>query len=135
MMGSTPAASWLAQWLTSPQVSTRLVARPNSKFTPHRPSHFEHPKVKASYTPKLIGIIKGLMQVMVPEIPLVGAAEYHEVLSRNLFEAVPGTLSPRDAMMGTVKEWKEITAKLGRKRQIQAWRYHLRGLPKNDIPE
>ncbi len=30
---------------------------------------------------------------------------------------------------------KEITAKLGRKRQIQAWRYHLRGLPKNDIPE
>ncbi len=129
------AAYWLAQWLTSPKVSTGLVARPNSNFTPHRSTHFEHPKVKASYTPKLIGILKGLMQVMVPEIPLVGAAEYHEVLSRNLFEAVPGTLSPRDAMMGTLKEWKEIAAKLGRKRQIQAWKSHLRGLPKNDIPE
>ncbi len=129
------AAYWLVQWLTSPQVSARLAARPNSNFTPHRPGHFEHPKIKASYTPEVIGILKGLMQIMVPEIPLVGAAEYQEVLSRNLFEAVPGTLSPRDAMMGTVKEWKEITAKLGRKRQIQAWRSHLRSLPKNDTSE
>ena len=129
------AGYWLAQWLTSSRVSAEWVAKPRSNFSPHQRGHFKHPKITAAYTPELIRIIARLTQVVVPEILLMGADEYHEALARHLFGAVTGSLSPEEAMKQTAAKWTEITERIGRKRQMSAWESFLRGLPKRDFPE
>ena len=129
------AGYWLAQWLTSSRVSAEWAAKPRSNFSPHQLGHFKHPKITAAYTPELIRIIARLTQVVVPEILLMGADEYHEALARHLFGAVTGSLSPEEAMKQTAAEWTKITEKIGRKRQMNAWESFLRGLPKRDFPE
>jgi multiple sugar transport system substrate-binding protein len=129
------AAYWLVQWLTSSRISSEMTDRLGSAFSPHRIDHFWNPKIRVRYTRELIQVIEKLTQVVVPELNLLNADKYREVLARNLFNAVNGSVTPEDAMKQTTNEWQELTNKIGRRRQMKTWNGFLKGLPNRDFPE
>jgi hypothetical protein len=62
-------------------------------------------------------------KIAVPMIPLQGNREYFDALDVALQEAYHGRISAEEAMRRTARQWERITDDIGRKRQIEAWKY------------
>jgi multiple sugar transport system substrate-binding protein len=51
-----------------------------------------------------------------------GATEYNVTLSKNLHAAMTGSVDTAKALETTEQQWEEATERLGREKQIEAWR-------------
>jgi multiple sugar transport system substrate-binding protein len=129
------AAYWLAQYMTSKEISARLVAGPNSVYDPYRKSHLTDPRVVKARTKEMLEVHLRNAQVSPPMILLQGAVEYNDVLDQNIQEALLGKLSPEDALRNTAAAWEKITNQLGRKQQIEGWKALKAAYPTKNVPD
>ena len=59
---------------------------------------------------------------MLPYLRIRGTAAYWSVLDRNLAAAVGGRMDAQEALDATAAAWEEITDRLGRQQQLEAYR-------------
>jgi multiple sugar transport system substrate-binding protein len=129
------AAYWLAQFMTSKEVSARLASGPNSVYDPFRRSHGTDPRVVKARTKEMLDAHLRNAQVTVPMILIQGAVEYNDVLDQNVQEALLGQISPEEALKRTTAAWEKITDQLGRKQQIEGWKALKPAFPTKNIPD
>jgi multiple sugar transport system substrate-binding protein len=129
------AAYWLAQYMTSKEVSARLVAGPNSVYDPYRKSHLTDPRVVKARTKEMLEVHLKNAQVSPPMILLQGAVEYNDALDQNVQEALLGKISPEDALKNTTATWEKITNQIGRRQQIEGWKALKAAYPTKNVPD
>lgn len=129
------AAYWLAQYLTSKEVSARLAAGPNSVYDPYRRSHLTDPRVVKARTKEMLEAHLRNAEVTAPMILLQGAVEYNDVLDQNIQEALLGRISPEEALKQTAAAWERITDQLGRRQQIEGWKALKAAFPTKNVPD
>jgi len=129
------AAYWLSQYMTSKEVSARLVAGPNSVYDPYRKSHLTDPRVIKARTKEMVEIHLKNAQVMVPMILIQGAVEYNDALDLNVQEALLGKITAEDALKNTAAAWEKITNQIGRRQQIEGWKALKAAYPTKNVPD
>ena len=129
------AAYWLAQYMTSKEVSACLVAGPNSVYDPYRRSHLTDPRVIKARTKEMLEVHLKNAQVSPPMILVQGAVEYNDVLDANVQESLLGKLSPEQALQNTAAAWEKITNQLGRRQQIEGWKALKAAYPTKNVPD
>ena len=129
------AAYWLAQYMTSKEVSARLVAGPNSVYDPYRRSHLTDARVIKARTKEMVETHLKNAQVMAPMILIQGAVEYNDVLDQNIQEALLGKITPEDALKTTAAAWEKITNQIGRRQQIEGWKALKPAYPTKNVPD
>ena len=129
------AAYWLSQYMTSKEVSARLVAGPNSVYDPYRKSHLTDPRVIKARTKEMVEIHLRNAQVMAPMILIQGAVEYNDALDLNVQEALLGKITAEDALKNTAAAWEKITNQIGRRQQIEGWKALKAAYPTKNVPD
>lgn len=129
------AAYWLSQYMTSKEVSARLVSGPNSVYDPFRKSHLTDPRVIKARTKEMLEVHLKNAQVSPPMILLQGAVEYNDVLDQNIQEALLGKITPEDALKNTAAAWEKITNQIGRRQQIEGWKALKPAFPTKNVPD
>lgn len=114
------------QWLTSPEISLQRVMLPYALRDPYRISHFESNLYRnmwaeaGDYLDKLMEAgNKASLDIFMP-----GAAEYHDILDRACTATYAGT-DPQDALDTAAQEFEDLTERMGRDRQKQAYAAYL----------
>jgi len=129
--GKAPEAAYLiAQYLNDPTVSAAAITRTGT-LDPFRLNHFQDEKLLAAYGPELGPVLMLNAEQSFPDISLRGANEYLDVLNLNLQAAVAGQISAKEALDRVAIAWQEITDRLGRGRQIEAWQQEIKRYPKH----
>lgn len=59
---------------------------------------------------------------MLAYLRIPGTFEYWDILDKNLSAAMSGTLSAREALGRTARSWQQITDRIGRAKQLKAYR-------------
>lgn len=127
--GRNPEAMYLiCQWLTGPSEGARVVARVGI-LDAYRINHFSDPRVIKAYGKGVLPTLLANTRIAFPDIGLRGGPEYIDVLNSNLQEAYAGRKKPEDALKSAAKSWNQITDRLGREVQTEAWRAELRRYP------
>ena len=62
-------------------------------------------------------------EIMAPMLAgMLGATEYNVTLSKNLHAAMVGSMDPESALKTTEDQWNEVTERLGKEKQLEAWK-------------
>jgi len=125
------AAYLFLQWVASGPIYTWLTANPGGYQDPCKVACLTDPLVRSSYTPRTVDVIAMTLPGAAPSITaLKGANEYIQALDINLQKALSGQVSPQAALDAVAKSWDQTTNKVGRAKQIAAWRASKAGWPK-----
>jgi ABC-type glycerol-3-phosphate transport system substrate-binding protein len=126
-------AALYCMWLTSPEKSAVAVSAKGSWMDPCRYNH-----AGESADPRVLEargvIIPPFLKNASIAVPVVGSGirggnEYATTLSRNVHAAMQGTMDATESMERTAEEWDEITDRIGREKQIDAWRAYMKFYP------
>jgi len=125
------AAYLFLQWVASGPIYTWLTANPGGYQDPCKVACLTDPLVRSSYTPRTVDVLAMTVPGAAPSITaLKGANEYIQALDINLQKALSGQLSPQKALDAVAASWDRTTNKVGRARQVAAWRASKAGWPK-----
>ena len=125
------AAYLFLQWVASGPIYTWLTANPGGYQDPCKVACLGDPLVRESYTPRQVNVLAMTLPGAAPSITsLKGANQYIQALDINLQKALSGQLSPQKALDAVAAAWDRTTNKVGRARQIKAWRASKAGWPK-----
>ncbi len=126
--GNKEAAYLFIQWLNSPEISLERVMLPYALRDPYRLSHFESEEYRALWpeAPDYLDTLEEAGMAGQFEIGLPGAREYTEAVDNAVTGAMAGT-DPKEAMDAAAARWDEITERLGRDRQKEAYLTWLGG--------
>ena len=125
------AAYLFLQWVASGPIYTWLTANPGGYQDPCKVACLTDPLVRESYTPRTMDVLGMTIPGAAPSITaLKGANEYINALDINLQKALSGQSSPKAALDAVAASWDRTTNKVGRAKQIAAWRAAKLGWPK-----
>jgi multiple sugar transport system substrate-binding protein len=60
-------------------------------------------------------------EVMLPYLRITGTQEYYDILDSNLSAAMSGAKTPQQALDDTAAGWEQVTDRLGREKQLEAY--------------
>ncbi|MDF3040423.1 MAG: putative transporter substrate binding protein, partial [Thermomicrobiales bacterium] len=129
-------AAWdLAAFLCNPVASSVEVVLPGSGIQPSRLSTINDPDylIAAGMAPEdARGYLHALGETIghpnaVLDLRIPGTAEYYERLEVEASRAMAAEISPQEAMDNAAAHWEEITERLGREQQQQAYIESLQG--------
>ncbi len=111
-----------AQWMNSPDVSLQRVMLPYALRDPFRTSHFSSPLYRSAWpdAPEYLDTLEKGAEIMQMELGIPGAREYMEALEIAITSAVAGE-DPQAALDKAAATWEEITDRLGRDSQRDAY--------------
>ncbi|MGQ9543402.1 MAG: extracellular solute-binding protein [Candidatus Bathyarchaeia archaeon] len=118
-------ACCLAVYMADPWILLEGILQPG---TWHDMSRYCHVGLAAPAKLKdrrgpLLSYFEENASVLTPMVTgLIAATEYNVTLSKNLHAAMVGTMDPVKALETTEKQWEEITNRVGREKQIAAWK-------------
>lgn len=119
--GKAPEAAYaFLQWFCGPEIGLESLSRTGT-LDPFRTTWFDDPGMKESYGEDLLSTLLEMTGQAFPDISLRGANEYLDNLNLNLQQAFGGQKDPESALQDTADAWQEITDRLGRGTQIEAW--------------
>jgi len=122
------AAYLYAQWICSPEISLQRVMLPFTLRDPYRISHFKSAAYRNLWPEAdeyLDALEEGGMVIQF-ELGIPGAREYAEAIDNACTAAYAGT-DPKAAMDEAARRWDEITERLGRDAQREAYLTWLKG--------
>jgi multiple sugar transport system substrate-binding protein len=117
------AAYYFLQWFTGPTVGNRAVADRDGFWEPFRVGQEKDPNIVSRFGEQFMKATLDNAKIAVPMIPLQGNREYFDALDVNLQEAYHGRITPEEAVKKTARQWDKITDDIGRRKQIEAWKY------------
>jgi len=118
-------ACCLAAFFSDPEMLIEAMITPG---TWHDPSRYNHVGLDAPARLKEArgAILTAFLEnasIMSPMLAGIGGAtEYNVTISKNLHTAMLGSIDAVKALETTEKQWEEVTERLGRERQIEAWK-------------
>ncbi|MBS7651461.1 hypothetical protein KEJ35_08990, partial [Candidatus Bathyarchaeota archaeon] len=118
-------ACCLAAYMADPWVLQEGILQPG---TWHDPSRYCHvglgaPAILRERRGPLLSYFEENASVLTPMVTgLIAATEYNVNASKNLHAAMVGTMDVVKALETTEKQWEEITERVGRQKQIEAWK-------------
>jgi multiple sugar transport system substrate-binding protein len=119
-----------AMWLTDPDISARSVGVPGGFADAYRYNHLRDERIRQVYTSQALDLVIDELPVVIPAgTGLPGNSEYLAALNKNLWLAMHGRQSAREAMQNTARDWNAITARYGRPQQIRHWAAFRRQFP------
>jgi multiple sugar transport system substrate-binding protein len=127
--GRAPEAAYCwVQWFNGPTVGLDAIARVGT-LDPFREPWFDDPKMKTAYGEEFLPILHDLTGNSFADLALRGAAEYLDNLNLNLQQAYAGQKQAEAALRDTALSWQQITDRIGRMGQIEAWRGERQNYP------
>lgn len=126
---------------SSPEMSTRAVREVGGFFDPNRQEHYDDPVIQDVYSKPFLDVHKASLQQAIPDLYLMGQAEYFRVLNEALYEAMYGDITPKRALTRASQLWEMITSRTGRAQQVVRWKQLRRQYPKRvsrhlrDVPK
>lgn len=117
---------------SSPEMSTRAVRESGGFFDPNRPEHYDDPPIQEVYSKPFLDVHKTSLKQAIPDLYLMGQAEYFRVLNEALADAINGNVTPKNGLKRASQLWEMITSRVGRAAQIDRWR-QLRAKYPRDI--
>lgn len=105
----------------SPEMSTRAVRESGGFFDPTRPEHYNDPVIQDVYSKPFLDVHKASLQQAIPDLYLMGQAEYFRVLNEALADAINGNVTSKNALKRASQLWEMITSRIGRAAQINRW--------------
>jgi multiple sugar transport system substrate-binding protein len=117
------AAYYFLQWFTGPTVGNRAGADRDGFWEPFRVGQEKDPNIVSRFGEQFMKATLDNAKIAVPMIPLQGNREYFDALDVNLQEAYHGRITPEEAVKKTARQWDKITDDIGRRKQIEAWKY------------
>ncbi|MCA9863634.1 MAG: extracellular solute-binding protein [Thermomicrobiales bacterium] len=115
------AATYVAWFYSQPDVHTAMILDPNTGVDAYRLSSIQDPAFAEKYGADFVTTIEDSITVGFPDLQVPNAFEYYTSLNNQLREAVTGGKSVEDAMNQVAAEWNEITDRMGREAQAEAW--------------
>ncbi|WP_442507348.1 hypothetical protein SH528x_006262 [Novipirellula sp. SH528] len=91
--------------------TTRAMVQSEIAAEPRRQSAYESWLTQRLRTP-----------VTLPPLQLFSAGEYYSVLDSAVIEAIDGKIDAKSALDRVAKQWDTITERVGREKQLSAWR-------------
>jgi len=122
------AAYLFIQWMNSPEISLQRVMLPFALRDPYRISHFESPLYNAAWpaAPDYLETLKEAALVGQADLGFPGAQQYRDQIEIAC-SAVWGGADPQEALDKAAEGWEEITERLGRDSQREAYKLWLEG--------
>jgi multiple sugar transport system substrate-binding protein len=118
------------QWLSSGQVYNWINANPGGFQDPCKANAADDPLIRESYSPETMDVLKVTVPGAVPSpSSLEAAPAYIQALDINLQRALSNQASPEQALAAIVSDWDTITERVGRDKQVEAWRASKAGWP------
>ncbi|MFT4038799.1 MAG: extracellular solute-binding protein [Thermomicrobiales bacterium] len=127
------AATYVAWFYSQPSVATAHILDPNTGVDAYRLSSIQDPAFAEKYGADFVTTIDDSITVGFPDLQVANAFEYYTSLTNQLKEAVTGSKSVEDAMNQVATEWNEITDRMGRDLQIEAWNKAYTAMKDQDI--
>ncbi|CAN5781834.1 extracellular solute-binding protein [soil metagenome] len=120
------AAYLFAQWMTSPSVSLERVMLPYALRDPYRISHYESEEYRARWgnANEYLDTLRSAADTCLLDIVMPGSNEYHVALD-NLVTAAQGGASVEDALAQGNTAFNEITDRIGRDAQREAYQQFI----------
>lgn len=112
-----------ALYACSPEMSTRAVRESGGYFDPFRSEHYSDPQIIETYSEDFLSAHRDSMARSIPDLYLRGQGEYFDALRENLVLADSGSISAKEALDRTAKQWQLSTRRLGRRSQIEQWAF------------
>lgn len=112
-----------ALFACSPEMSTRAVREAGGYFDPFRSEHYSDPQIIETYSADFLAAHRDSMARSIPDLYLRGQGEYFDALRENLVLADSGSISAREALERTAKQWRQTTRRVGRQSQIEQWAF------------
>ncbi|MEM2841608.1 MAG: extracellular solute-binding protein [Candidatus Bathyarchaeia archaeon] len=109
------------QYLADPQVSTKEILEAAGYYEEHRTCHFSDPEFVRRYRKENAEVQLQNLDYLAPDLNIAGVTEYDNALDVNLNAVFKGTKDPVKALRDTHDAWEEITDRIGRDSQIEAW--------------
>jgi multiple sugar transport system substrate-binding protein len=122
------AAYLFIQWMNCPATSLQRVMLPYALRDPFRKSHFTSEEYRAVWPAAgdYLDTLESAAMAGIYELGIPGAREYMEALDQAITAAYAGT-DPQAALDEAAAKWNEITDRLGRDNQKQAYAQWLQG--------
>ncbi len=119
-----------ASYMTSPEITGRLVSKAGAGINPSRFSHLKNPAswreggFSEDSASRYIQTIKQAIHTenFILDIRIPGSAEYYASLDEYLYRALKKELSPQMALDEVSKRWNDITDTYGRVNQAELYR-------------
>lgn len=115
------AAAHVAWFYTRPEVHTAHIVDPATGVDAYRLSSIQNEEFAAKYGAEFVKTIEDSLAVGFPDLQLPNAFEYYRSLSNQLKEASTGSKPVEDAMNQVASEWNEISDRMGKDVQVEAW--------------
>jgi multiple sugar transport system substrate-binding protein len=115
------------QYMADPEISTKVMKDPSGYYEEHRSCHFKDPDLVKDYGEDNLKIEIENYDYFAPDITIPGVREYDDALDRNLNAVFKKVKDPVKALRDTHDAWEEITDRLGREKQIEAWLHLVEG--------
>ena len=114
------AAYTLLRHVLSPEVSLHLVLMPGTDI--FRTSQFNHPVIQKIAPAKYLEVYQESISDNFPELRIPGGFEYYDALDVAVQKALAGELSVKEALDEAAANWEEITDRIGRDEQREAYK-------------
>lgn len=128
-----PDKAWqVIQYITSPEVSKRIVTSLDTINDPFRNAHFVMDG-KGAFPDEatnriFLATLRESLQNTNADLMIPGGWEYMQILDRNIGLALIHKLSAEEALQKTAAEWEKLTERYGRERQKEHYRRWLKNL-------
>ncbi|MBA3416725.1 MAG: extracellular solute-binding protein [Chloroflexia bacterium] len=120
------AAYLWAQWATSPSISLERVMLPYALRDPYRLSHFASEEYRSRWATagNYLDTLEAATDGALLDLVMPGAVDYHNAVDQAVTAAMAGT-DPEEALAGLDTAWNEITDRLGRDTQREAYAQYV----------
>lgn len=131
------AAAYLLQWISQPKHALTLALDPKTAIDPWRTSSFQDANAwekafpgNAKYGDDFVSVQKQTVETGMPDLQIPGSNEYLLALSAEINNALAGKKPAEKALHDAAAAWDTITDKLGRDKQLAAWRHQQDAMKK-----
>ncbi|MEW8978111.1 MAG: extracellular solute-binding protein [Symbiobacterium sp.] len=120
-------AAAVAKYVTSPEVSGRMITRADTINDPYRYSHLAHPEQQTLFpspdiAADLYAAVERSLERPMADLTIPGGWSYTQALDRAVLKVLRGEASAEEALHTAAAEWEDITNRLGRESQALAYR-------------
>ncbi|RLE08915.1 hypothetical protein DRZ78_00095 [Candidatus Aerophobetes bacterium] len=124
------AAIQCLQFYTNPENSLQIVMNPATSLDPYRKSHYRAPEFRRAWPTagEYLDAIEANLRQGFPDLEIPGAAEYMDALDYELCLAYAGEKPVKKALDDAAKKWNEITRRMGKEKQKEAWLAQLEAM-------
>jgi multiple sugar transport system substrate-binding protein len=102
-----------ALFASTPGMSTVSVRQQGGYFDPFRTEHYKDPAIIDTYSPEFLKVHEASLRTSIPDLYLARQSGYFSALNDWIARALAGSITPKDALTRTARQWRLINKRSG----------------------